>query len=162
MTRTTFDFSQAMSGNFASPHGADVDGKTWPARMDHNYSAVPFRPAGGIWTSARDLSRYVAMELARGALPGGKHLVSEENLLERRRAQVPVGEDAIYGLGLGVSTKYGIPVVNHFARRTVRQFLTSTNGIAQSPRAGTTTDDIFHSDRPHGDRFQFRGRRARW
>jgi CubicO group peptidase (beta-lactamase class C family) len=79
MTRTTFDFSQAMSGNFASPHGADVDGKTWPARMDHNYAAVPFRPAGGIWTSARDLSRYVAMELARGALPGGKRLVSEEN-----------------------------------------------------------------------------------
>jgi CubicO group peptidase (beta-lactamase class C family) len=113
MTRTTFDFSQAMSGNFASPHGADVDGKTWPARMDHNYSAVPFRPAGGIWTSARDLSRYVAMELARGALPGGKRLVSEENLLERRRAQVPVGEDAIYGMGLGVSTEYGIPVVNH-------------------------------------------------
>ena len=113
MTRTTFDFSQAMSGNFASPHGADVDGKTWPARMDHNYSAVPFRPAGGIWTSARDLSRYVAMELARGAMPCGKRLVSEENLLERCRAQVPVGEDAIYGMGLGVSTEYGIPVVNH-------------------------------------------------
>jgi CubicO group peptidase (beta-lactamase class C family) len=113
MTRTTFDFSQAMSGNFASPHGADVDGKTWPARMDHNYSVVPFRPAGGIWTSARDLSRYIAMELARGALPGGKRLVSEENLVERRRAQVPVGEDAIYGMGLGVSTEYGIPVVNH-------------------------------------------------
>ena len=81
--------------------------------MDHNYSAVPFRPAGGIWTSARDLSRYVAMELARGELPGGKRLVSEEYLLERRRAQVPVGEDAIYGMGLGVSTEYGIPVVNH-------------------------------------------------
>jgi hypothetical protein len=53
------------------------------------------------------------MELARGKLPGGRRLVSEVNLLERRRAQVPVGEDAIYGMGLGVSTQYGIPVVGH-------------------------------------------------
>ncbi len=104
MTCTTFDFSQAMHGNFASPHGDDVDGNTRPARMDHNYSAVPFRPAGGVWTSARDLPRYLQMELARGELPSGKRLLSEENLLERRRAQVSIGEDAIYGMGLEVST----------------------------------------------------------
>src|SRR5262245_54399950 len=113
MTRTTFDFSRAMGGNFASPHGDDVHGNTRPARMDHNYSAVPFRPAGGVWTSARDLSCYLQMELARGELPDGKRLVSEENLMERRRAQVAVGEDAVYGMGLGISTEYGIPVVGH-------------------------------------------------
>jgi Beta-lactamase len=33
--------------------------------------------------------------------------------MERRRAQVPVGEDAVYGMGLEVSTEYGIPVVGH-------------------------------------------------
>jgi CubicO group peptidase (beta-lactamase class C family) len=75
MTRTTFNFSRAMGGNFASPHGDDVHGNTRPARMDHNYSAVPFRPAGGVWTSARDLSCYLQMELARGKLPDGKRLV---------------------------------------------------------------------------------------
>jgi CubicO group peptidase (beta-lactamase class C family) len=47
MTRTTFEFPMALSGNFASPHGDDVDGKTLPARMDMNYSVVPIRPAGG-------------------------------------------------------------------------------------------------------------------
>src|SRR5215813_3681420 len=113
MPHTTFDFSQALGGNVANPHGDDMDGNTRVARMAHNYSAVPFRPAGGVWTSARELSRYLQMELARGKLPGGRRLVSEVNLLERRRAQVPVGEDATYGMGLGVSTEYGIPVVGH-------------------------------------------------
>jgi CubicO group peptidase (beta-lactamase class C family) len=113
MTHTTFDFPAALSGNFASPHGDDEDGKTMPARVDINYSVVPLRPAGGMWTSARDLSRYLQMELALGELPGGTRLVSKESLLERRRAQVQIGEDATYGMGLIVSTQYGIPVVSH-------------------------------------------------
>jgi CubicO group peptidase (beta-lactamase class C family) len=113
MTHTTFDFANALSGNFASPHDDDVDGKTTLARMDVNYSVVPLRPAGGMWTSARDLSRYLQMELASGQLPDGTRLVSRENLLERRKPQVPVGEDATYGMGLVVSTQYGIPVVSH-------------------------------------------------
>ena len=113
MTHTTFDFSQALRGDFASPHGDDVDGKTVLARMDMNYSMVPVRPAGGMWTSARDLSKYLQMELARGVLPDGKRLVSEEDLLERRRAQIETGEDTAYGMGLVVDRQYGIPLVHH-------------------------------------------------
>jgi CubicO group peptidase (beta-lactamase class C family) len=113
MTHTTFDFSQVLRGNFASPHGDDVDGKTTLARMDMNYSMVPVRPAGGMWTSARDLSKYLEMELARGVLPDGKRLVSEENLLERRRAQIETNEDTAYGMGLVVDRQYSIPVVHH-------------------------------------------------
>jgi CubicO group peptidase (beta-lactamase class C family) len=113
MTHTTFDFSTALSGNFASPHADDVGSKTMPARMDMNYSVVPIRPAGGMWTSARDLSKYLQMELALGQLPGGKQLVSKETLLERRKGQVQTSEDATYGMGLVVSTRYGIPVVGH-------------------------------------------------
>jgi CubicO group peptidase (beta-lactamase class C family) len=113
MSRTTFDFATALSGNFASPHGDDVDGRTTPARMDNNYSVVPLRPAGGMWTSARDLSNYLQMELALGVLADGTRLVSEENLLERRRKQVQMGEDTAYGMGLVVNTVYGIPVAHH-------------------------------------------------
>jgi CubicO group peptidase (beta-lactamase class C family) len=113
MTHTTFDFSAALSGNFANPHDDDVDSKTMPARMDMNYSVVPIRPAGGMWTSARDLSKYVQMELASGQLPDGRQLVSKESLLERRKAQVQTGEDTTYGMGLIVSRQYGIPVVTH-------------------------------------------------
>jgi CubicO group peptidase (beta-lactamase class C family) len=113
MTRTTFDFAAALSGNFASPHGSDVDGKTTPARMDMNYSVVPVRPAGGMWTSARDLSKYIQMELAVGWLPDGKQLVSKESLLERHKGHVQTGEDTTYGMGLVVSMQYGVKVVSH-------------------------------------------------
>lgn len=113
MSRTTFDFARAMSSNFASPHGDDVDGRTAPAHMDNNFSVVPLRPAGGMWTSARDLSKYLQMELARGVLPDGTRLVSEANLLERRRKQVQMGEDTAYGMGLVINTVYGIPVMHH-------------------------------------------------
>lgn len=113
MTTTTFDFAQALKGDVAQPHGEDVDGIERRARMDLNYSVVPVRPAGGVWTSARELAKYVEMELAKGLLPGGKRLVSTENLLARYQPNVIVGEDVTYGMALMVDTRYGIPVVRH-------------------------------------------------
>jgi CubicO group peptidase (beta-lactamase class C family) len=113
MTHTTFDFATALRGDVAQPHGEDVDGNVRKARMDLNESIVPARPAGGVWTSAHDLSRYVMMELAKGALPDGKRLVSEENLLARRAPQVLVSEDITYGMGLFVDKRWGIEVVHH-------------------------------------------------
>lgn len=113
MTRTTFDFRTALGGNSASPHDLDIDGKPAVARQDINYSIVPVRPAGGMWTSASELAKYIEMELALGQLPDGTRLVSKENLLERRKGQVQAGEDTTYGMGLIVNTTYGIPVVSH-------------------------------------------------
>ena len=75
--------ARAQKGNHASPHGDDVDGKPAVADMAFNFSIVPHRPAGGLWTSAHDLARYVQLELARGKLPNGKQFVSEENLVIR-------------------------------------------------------------------------------
>jgi CubicO group peptidase (beta-lactamase class C family) len=113
MSSTTFDMARAQKGNHASPHGDDVDGKPAVADMAFNYSVVPHRPAGGVWTSAHDLARYVQLELARGKLPDGRQLVSEENLLMRRKPQVPIGEDQYYGMGLMVDATWGIPIVHH-------------------------------------------------
>jgi CubicO group peptidase (beta-lactamase class C family) len=113
MTYTTFNFPMALAGNFASPHDDDANGKTVPARMDPNYSVVAVRPGGGMWTSAHDLSNYLRMELALGQLPGGDQLVSRENLLERRRAQVPISEGAAYGMGLVISVQKGIQVIGY-------------------------------------------------
>lgn len=72
MKNTTFDMAKAQRGNFASPHSDDVDGHTMLVKMDQNYSVVPFRPAGGVWTSAHDMTRYALLELARGKLPDGR------------------------------------------------------------------------------------------
>lgn len=113
MKSTTFDYARALAGNHATPHSDDVDGNTKIASMDMNYSIVPARPAGAVWTSAADLSRYVQLELNKGRLPNGKQLVSAENLLMRRAPQVPLGEDASYGMGLIVDHHYGVPVVSH-------------------------------------------------
>jgi CubicO group peptidase (beta-lactamase class C family) len=113
MRSTTFDMSKAQKGNHALPHADDVDGKPTVARMDFNYSIAPHRPAGGVWTSAHDLIRYVQLEIGRGKLPNGKQLVSEENILARRKPQVQSGEDQSYGMGLSIDRTWGIPVVHH-------------------------------------------------
>jgi len=113
MKRTTFDFKQAMQGNYARPHDVDVDGKPVVGSMALNYTVVPARPAGGMWTSARDLSQYVMMELANGRLPDGKRLVSEQNLLARRVPNVVVGADQDYGMGLIVDKRWGVTIVHH-------------------------------------------------
>ena len=113
MTNTTFDFKRVLRGNYAHPHGRSVDSEMKAIAMDMNYSIVPARPAGGVWTSAHDLALYVQMELARGRLPDGKQLVSKENLLARRAPQVAVSEDIAYGMGLFNDTQWGIPVISH-------------------------------------------------
>ena len=113
MKLTTFDFARALHGDHAAPHAEDIDGKISHALMEENYSVLPLRPAGGAWSSARELTRYVQMELAGGKLPDGARYVSEASLLARRAPQVAVAEDRTYGMGLIVDTHLGIPVVWH-------------------------------------------------
>lgn len=113
MTRTTFDYRQALSGNHATPHGDAVDGSTQVASMDLNHTIVPARPAGAVWTSANDFSRWVLMELGKGKTPEGKPLISEANWAARYVPQVMVGEDQHYGLGLFIDRSLGIPIGSH-------------------------------------------------
>jgi hypothetical protein len=101
MTESTFDMERAQHGNFASPHGDDIDQHPAVAGMDTNYSVVPFLPAGGLWSSAHDMTRYALVDLSRGKLPIGEQLVSEENLLVPHRPQISTTEDEAYGMGLG-------------------------------------------------------------
>jgi CubicO group peptidase (beta-lactamase class C family) len=113
MKVTTFDYAQALRDNHAMPHAPDIDGRPVRADMEPNYAVIPLRPAGGAWSSVRDLLRYVSTELAEGVLPDGKRYIAREPLLERRAPQVAIGKDATYGMGLMVDTKYGTPVVSH-------------------------------------------------
>jgi CubicO group peptidase (beta-lactamase class C family) len=113
MKATTFDYARALSGNHSAAHAPDVDGKPARAVFELNYSIIPLRPAGAGWSSVNDMLKYVAMELANGTLPDGSRYISKEPLLARREAKVPIGKDAIYGMGLEVDTTYGVPVVHH-------------------------------------------------
>jgi CubicO group peptidase (beta-lactamase class C family) len=113
MTATTFDFARALRGNHATPHGKTIDDTTEVATMDFNRAAIPIRPAGGAWSSVRDVLKYVAMETQGGLLPNGRRYVAESVLKDRRAPQVAIGTDATYGMGLSVGTKFGTPVVGH-------------------------------------------------
>jgi CubicO group peptidase (beta-lactamase class C family) len=113
MNETTFDMARALGTDHASPHALDIDGKPSVASMDLNYAVMPYRPAGGAWSSAHDVIKYVQDELALGKLPNGKQFVSAKNLLERRKPNVPIGEDAFYGMGLETDNTWGVTVVHH-------------------------------------------------
>ena len=113
MTATTFDYARALRANHAGAYGLDLDGNPAPALMSVNYAAIPVRPAGAAWSNVRDMLKYVAMELARGKLPGGKRYIGEDALLARRAPQVAMSKDQSYGMGLMVDRTWGIPVIHH-------------------------------------------------
>jgi len=113
MTSTTLDFTKAQTGDAATAHAPDVEGKPALAESRTNLSILPVRPAGGAWSSVNDVMKYVAMELAEGKLPDGTTYISREALLARRAPQVAVGPDVSYGMGLFVDTQYGTPVIHH-------------------------------------------------
>ncbi|HEY6176315.1 MAG TPA: serine hydrolase domain-containing protein [Kofleriaceae bacterium] len=113
MTATTFDYARVLRGNAARPHAMSLDGKPTAIALDLNYSIIPVRPAGAAWSSVTDMLKYVAMELAEGALPGGKRYIAKDVLLTRRAPQVSIGKDVTYGMGLQVDTTYGTTQVYH-------------------------------------------------
>lgn len=113
MSDTTFDFDKALAGNHASPHTIDYANRLRVTGTEMDRSIVPYRPAGGIWTSARDFIRYVQLEANEGRLSDGTQLVSRANLLARRIPQVASGDGLTYGMGLETMMISGIPIINH-------------------------------------------------
>lgn len=113
MRDSTFDYGKGMAGNWAAPHAFDVDGHMVRLSNDFNYAPYPHRPAGAAFSTTADMARYVQLELSKGLTPEGKRMVSEANLLERRRRGVQVGPDSWYGMGLFERVAWGVPVVTH-------------------------------------------------
>lgn len=113
MKDSTFDYAKGMAGNFASPHGLDVDGRVTRMTNDFNWAPYPYRPAGAAFSTTADMVRYVQLELGKGVTPEGKRVVSEANILERRKKGVQVGPDTWYGMGLFQRDDTGVQVVTH-------------------------------------------------
>ena len=113
MRNTTFDMGKGMRGNWARPHGLDVNGRLTEITNDFNFTVYPYRPAGGAWSTTADMVKYVQLELTKGVASNGKRVVSEANILKRRERVVPVGEDNWYGMGLFDRVAWGVPVVTH-------------------------------------------------
>jgi CubicO group peptidase (beta-lactamase class C family) len=113
MRDTTFDYAVVARRDHARPHGRDVTLAVRALPISAESAIISVRPAGGAWSSARDMARYLVLELARGKTPDGEQLVSEAALLERRKPQVKVDDDTSYGLGLFVEEYQGLPMVHH-------------------------------------------------
>jgi hypothetical protein len=113
MSSTTFDFAAAQRVDHAMPHGQAVDGTIRALPLAEEDFVTPLRPAGASWSNLRDMERYVLTEMAKGVTPEGKRVVSEANLLERRKPRVRSGELTSYGLGLEVGTFRGLPMLSH-------------------------------------------------
>jgi len=113
MANTTFDYAAAQSGNFARPHGYDIDHAVEVMGMGLNDTIVASRPAGAAWGTVNDLLRYVQMEIDRGLLPDGSRYIGEEALLERRQPQIALGVDRDYAMALMVDKSDGTTVIDH-------------------------------------------------
>lgn len=112
MKDSTFDYARGMAGNWAAPHGLDVDGKVTLMSNDFNWAPYPYRPAGAAFSTTADMVRYVQLELGKGVLDG-KRVVSEANLIARREKGVQVAPDSWYGMGLFQRDVSGVQVVTH-------------------------------------------------
>jgi CubicO group peptidase (beta-lactamase class C family) len=113
MGATTFDFAAATKRNHALPHAHALSPEYRPIPLAWERAVVSVRPAGAAWSNVRDMSRYLLVELGKGATPDGKRFVSEENLLKRREPQVKITDELSYGLGLMVAKDHGIALVQH-------------------------------------------------
>ncbi|MEU9147848.1 serine hydrolase [Streptomyces sp. NPDC048349] len=107
MTSTSTEFSAfERAPNRAATHVENPDG-TWSPRFVRNPDAQA--PAGGVSSTARDMSRWLRLQLADGTLDG-KRIIPAETLAATHFPQIlsqppapPANRTGFYGLGWNVS-----------------------------------------------------------
>jgi CubicO group peptidase (beta-lactamase class C family) len=113
------DDLNALSDNYATSYEMTLPGGT-----ENPFPASPsaihvIAPAGGVWTTIEDMSRYLLTQMNGGVTPDGAQLVSAENLGETWLPQVPMPteEEAItdraYAMGWVLETYRDIPIRYH-------------------------------------------------
>lgn len=113
MRDSTFDYAVAQTGNYAAPHGYDIDHAVRVMGMGLNDTIRASRPAGAAWSTVDDLLKYVQMEIRNGLLPDGTRYIGEAALLQRRQPQIALGVDRDYAMALMVDKSDGVTVVDH-------------------------------------------------
>lgn len=112
MKKTVIKISDALRFGAAYPHGTDFNGQTCQIPLSLEEACYSVAPAGAIWSTADDLSKYLLVEMNNGVLKD-KRIVSETALLERRKPGIKMGENASYGLGLMISNEKGFNFIGH-------------------------------------------------
>ncbi len=106
-------FHEGHGKDWASPHAIGFEGscELLDPTMERFVAAVA--PAGGVWSSAKDMARYLLLELNRGRLPGGEQLLPEDGLVERWKGATKITGTMSYGLGLLRGEEDGLDMVSH-------------------------------------------------
>jgi CubicO group peptidase (beta-lactamase class C family) len=126
MHHSTFALEEVLaSGDYALPHATGLDGtlQRIPLPVDERF-ATSVAPVGALWSNARDVARYLQMELADGVAPDGTRVVSAENLAQTRAPRVAIPPEPglptlfsqsgnHYAMGWVVDSYQGQPVLSH-------------------------------------------------
>ncbi|MFN8590548.1 MAG: serine hydrolase [Thermomicrobiales bacterium] len=125
MTHSTFDQAAVLaSGNYALPHSFDLSGSLRRIPLVEERNLLPIRPAGGLWSNAREMARYLQTELSGGVAPNGTRVVSTENLSATWTPTVPIptfpgvsssmaASQTGYGMGWMLGEYHGLRLINH-------------------------------------------------
>ena len=113
MRDTDFADARRITGNVASPHADNLDAQATLLPQDANALVIPYRPAGGAWSTAHDMALYALNELRGGKLANGRQIADRQAILDRRFKGVSSGDGAFYGMGLETETSTGVEVVHH-------------------------------------------------
>jgi CubicO group peptidase (beta-lactamase class C family) len=126
LRRSTFSFDEVETdGDYALPHSRDVTGAYRPLSLSQEKAFVsPVAPAGGLWSSAREMARYLQTLLGYGVAPDGTRVVSAANLGTTWTPRVTTAPEdfptpalaaayAGYGLGWVVGDYHGQRMLSH-------------------------------------------------
>lgn len=104
---------EATRGDHAQPHALDLEGNSVAIGLTLEGSVESVLPAGGLWSTAEDMARYIMLELNGGVAGTGERLVSEQTLRSRYSGGIKINEKMGYGLGLLYASEQGLHVLSH-------------------------------------------------
>jgi CubicO group peptidase (beta-lactamase class C family) len=113
MSSSTFSIQQAVaSGNYATPYYTGAAGfHAIPVEVEGIFT--PITPAGALWSTAEDMSKYLIMLLNHGVGGDGTHVVSAENLEYLWEPYVFHDTNLSYGLGWEIEDYNGLTIIHH-------------------------------------------------
>jgi CubicO group peptidase (beta-lactamase class C family) len=112
MTATALDIDVARRREHARPHGRTLKFDAEPIATEIERGVDSVMPAGGAWSTVRDISRWLLLELGKGSLDG-KRIVSEASIVERRKPRVKISAKQSYGLALFIDESRGLLSIGH-------------------------------------------------
>jgi hypothetical protein len=112
MKSTVLDLDAAQKREHARPHGRTLTFDTQSIPTEYERGVDSVMPAGGAWSTVHDISRWLMLELGKGKLDG-QQVISEANLLERRKPRVKISDKASYALALMVDESRGLTSIGH-------------------------------------------------